>query len=108
MHQIYKIFIRNKPLIIASEKEVDNYKQFKQLQSLSAKEIKSICNNINDSSDAEGLIYVHKNPDEVIEELKKDLKLIQAAGGLVWNDMEELLMIFRRGKWDLPKGKIEE
>lgn len=35
------------------------------------------------------------------------LKII-AAGGLVTNAKEELLMIFRRGKWDLPKGKLDE
>jgi 8-oxo-dGTP pyrophosphatase MutT (NUDIX family) len=32
---------------------------------------------------------------------------IIAAGGLVTNQHEELLMIFRRGKWDLPKGKLD-
>ena len=35
-------------------------------------------------------------------------KKIIAAGGLVFNDNNELLMIFRRGKWDLPKGKLDE
>ena len=35
-------------------------------------------------------------------------KKIIAAGGLVFNDENELLMIFRRGKWDLPKGKLDE
>ena len=35
-------------------------------------------------------------------------KTIVAAGGLVMNDNKELLMIFRRGKWDLPKGKLDE
>lgn len=34
-------------------------------------------------------------------------KKIIAAGGLVLNDKKELLMIFRRGKWDLPKGKLD-
>ena len=32
---------------------------------------------------------------------------IQAGGGLVSNDRNEYLMIFRRGLWDLPKGKCE-
>lgn len=32
-------------------------------------------------------------------------QLIEAAGGLVINERGDLLMIFRRGKWDLPKGK---
>jgi len=34
--------------------------------------------------------------------------IIIAAGGLVLNESKELLMIFRRGKWDLPKGKLDE
>ncbi len=33
--------------------------------------------------------------------------IIEAAGGIVENEKNELLFIFRRGKWDLPKGKIE-
>ena len=36
------------------------------------------------------------------------MKKIVAAGGLVLNEKNELLMIFRRGKWDLPKGKLDE
>lgn len=36
------------------------------------------------------------------------LPKIIAAGGLVTNDNDELLMIFRRGHWDLPKGKLDK
>jgi mutator protein MutT len=36
------------------------------------------------------------------------MKKIIAGGGLILNEKNELLMIFRRGKWDLPKGKLEE
>jgi mutator protein MutT len=34
--------------------------------------------------------------------------LIKAAGGLVENENGEVLFIFRRGKWDLPKGKLDK
>lgn len=34
--------------------------------------------------------------------------LITAAGGVVLNDEGKILFIFRRGKWDLPKGKKED
>ncbi|MFP5041860.1 NUDIX hydrolase [Parasediminibacterium sp. JCM 36343] len=34
--------------------------------------------------------------------------IIIAAGGLVWNEQNELLMIYRMDKWDLPKGKLDE
>jgi len=33
--------------------------------------------------------------------------MIEAAGGLVFNNDGDILMIFRNGKWDLPKGKLE-
>lgn len=35
-------------------------------------------------------------------------KKIVAAGGLVKNEKNEILLIFRRGFWDLPKGKLDE
>jgi 8-oxo-dGTP pyrophosphatase MutT (NUDIX family) len=35
-------------------------------------------------------------------------KQIIAAGGLVTNVQGEILWIFRRGFWDLPKGKLDE
>ena len=33
--------------------------------------------------------------------------MIEAAGGLVFNAENKVLMIFRNRKWDLPKGKLE-
>lgn len=38
----------------------------------------------------------------------RSLKLINAAGGLVKNGKGEYLFIFRNGRWDLPKGKLEK
>lgn len=35
-------------------------------------------------------------------------KKITAAGGIVINNNNELLMIYRRGFWDLPKGKLDK
>jgi 8-oxo-dGTP pyrophosphatase MutT (NUDIX family) len=32
---------------------------------------------------------------------------VQAAGGIMRNENGEVLLIFRRGRWDLPKGKVE-
>ena len=34
-------------------------------------------------------------------------KVVEAAGGVVYNNEKHLLMIFRNGKWDLPKGKLD-
>lgn len=40
--------------------------------------------------------------------MQKDKAIvIQAGGGLVENEKGEILFMFRRGKWDLPKGKLD-
>ena len=45
---------------------------------------------------------------EHLDKLLLDLcKLQTAAGGLVKNTQGEILGIFRRGAWDMPKGKTE-
>lgn len=35
-------------------------------------------------------------------------KTVVAAGGLVQNDFGEILIMFRRGVWDMPKGKLDK
>jgi ADP-ribose pyrophosphatase YjhB (NUDIX family) len=42
------------------------------------------------------------------EELFAMYEPIDAAGGVVMNEAEDILMIYRRGKWDLPKGKRDD
>ena len=39
---------------------------------------------------------------------KKNYTYLKAAGGLVINEKNAFLGIFRRQKWDLPKGKVEK
>lgn len=55
---------------------------------------------------AQGLLVLN-NEDELAEFSRGKL-IIEAAGGMVYNEKGELLMMFRRGQWDLPKGKIDD
>lgn len=54
------------------------------------------------------VLLEHENADELFNIFKSFYKSISAAGGVVKNQNSEMLMIFRRGKWDLPKGKVEK
>lgn len=36
------------------------------------------------------------------------LPIIESAGGLVCNHRHHILLIFKRGKWDMAKGRIEQ
>lgn len=61
-----------------------------------------------DGSLNEPVLLLTVAPDKALETLKSKLDVVIAGGGLVFNERDELLMIFRRGKWDLPKGKLDK
>jgi len=45
--------------------------------------------------------------NELYQNFKSCFKYIEAAGGLVKNNSDKILIINRFDKWDLPKGKVE-
>ena len=60
------------------------------------------------------LTVFHDNKPVVIRDeaewtrCAQDFKTIHAAGGIVSDENDDILMIFRYGCWDFPKGKVEE
>jgi len=52
-------------------------------------------------------IFIHSDLATLKKAFWKKFMLVQAAGGLVTNGKGEVLFMFRRGKWDLPKGKLD-
>ena len=44
---------------------------------------------------------------KLISDFEGLYKIVQAAGGAVLNERNQILFIHRLGYWDLPKGKIE-
>jgi len=101
---MYKVFVNEVPIILSTEKEIgNNYKSY----SIKKVKLKRIIKKIV----AGELLYVnlyHKKEEKLIKFLKKKLPVVVAGGGLVYNDKKEILFIYRNGKWDLPKGKIEK
>jgi 8-oxo-dGTP pyrophosphatase MutT (NUDIX family) len=57
-------------------------------------------------NDGPNLILVGDDVNFLLEELKKEFACIEAAGGLIKQN-QNYLFIFRLGKWDLPKGKLD-
>jgi 8-oxo-dGTP pyrophosphatase MutT (NUDIX family) len=48
------------------------------------------------------------DPDALLRALETDYAVLRAAGGFVHTPDGKVLLIFRRGKWDLPKGKLDD
>jgi 8-oxo-dGTP pyrophosphatase MutT (NUDIX family) len=55
-----------------------------------------------------GAIIEDISPRSLQEELHAIYEPVAAGGGVVMNENDAVLMIYRRGKWDLPKGKQDE
>jgi len=53
-------------------------------------------------------VLLTEEPKQVFQAIKRKCTRIKAAGGLVANNKDEFLFIFRNKKWDLPKGKVEK
>lgn len=61
-----------------------------------------------EKTDRYKVISIHSNDvDKLISDFKGIFKIVEAAGGVVVNERNQILFIYRRGSWDLPKGKIE-
>ena len=54
-----------------------------------------------------GAVLLTDEPEALWEAFRKLFRSVPAAGGAVVNQ-ERLLCIYRRGSWDLPKGKIDD
>ena len=52
-------------------------------------------------------VILAKDAKKFFKALRKPFLVIKAAGGIVRNDENQFLFIFRKGKWDLPKGKLD-
>jgi len=105
MMQIYKIYMNESALIIADfvPSTLVGYQQL-DLQSFGLvnlyKKSKQVDQVIN-------YLLLVEDPKATLKEIKKQVKVIHAAGGLVKNGEGKLLFIHRLGKWDLPKGKVD-
>jgi 8-oxo-dGTP pyrophosphatase MutT (NUDIX family) len=52
-------------------------------------------------------IFIHNDLETLKKAFWKKFVIIQAGGGLVDNGKGQYLFMFRRNKWDLPKGKLD-
>ena len=53
-------------------------------------------------------VLTDANVDGLLEQVKSHFSTIVAGGGLIVNTDGDILLMFRRGKWDLPKGKLDD
>lgn len=106
-----RIYVQNKPLFLLEKVTPDIEDYIHRPETVFITELNS--SNIDamlrqlEQKDAKAGIFQHPDISTLLKEFKAHLTLIKAGGGLVYS-ADEALLIFRKGKWDLPKGKLDE
>ena len=98
-----KIFVGNKPIVLTTKVEKET--NFKNLMIDSVDIIRVL--QLLKKNKYKSVRLVGSNEDDLLESFLKLLPNVIAGGGKVFNSKGHILFIFRNGKWDLPKGKIE-
>jgi hypothetical protein len=107
MVQSYKIFIKDIPVVLGNDGMGSAAKGYKKLDGSALLQMPSLIETVSNDGDGKGYFYHTDSPSRILDGIKSAMEIVPAAGGIVWKKSGELLMIYRRGRWDLPKGKIE-
>ncbi|MBC8146472.1 MAG: NUDIX domain-containing protein [Bacteroidetes bacterium] len=106
---MYKVFLNNKTIYLTENINFSTNSVSEILHEYKNRnQLKSLIEKFNINTQINSLIIHNSEIQELAEDFFSVFNLIGAAGGLLKNEKNELLFIFRLGKWDLPKGKIDE
>jgi len=106
-----KIYFNDKPLFLCDniDKTIEPYVHHDDavfIDELNSHTVKSMIHEMQLEKIHAG-VFFHDDLDALKKAFYKKFTIIQAGGGLVLNEKNEILLIFRKGKWDLPKGKLD-
>lgn len=110
---MYKIYINETPLFLIEEAKLKNWHSASDRQMVArypgkAKWLMAYVDMLEKSNRFDSVTLYSQNLDQLWTDFCSLFKIIEAAGGLVLNPLREILFIYRRDSWDLPKGKIDE
>lgn len=110
---MYKFFINNK-LVFLCTNPIEakgvfvGEKPFIMQPYRNEAQLKDLLRVLYTAGNESDLVLFHKDVEKLKRDFMQQFVCIEAAGGVVLNEQQEVLLMFRRGSWDLPKGKIDE
>ena len=109
---MHKIYVQNKPLFLTDQitTDVEDYLHRPDaifIDELNASSVRTMLQQL-ETPDVYAGVFLHPDLNALLNAFKSHLTLILASGGLVYSNDGQVLLIFRKGKWDLPKGKLDE
>lgn len=108
---MYKIYINETPLILMPNtnviKENHDPKHFIGRYPGNPKHLFGYIDMLEKTRRFDCVTIYSDEYDKLVQDFEGLFKIIEAAGGVVAQESGEILAIFRRDFWDLPKGKID-
>lgn len=109
---MYKIYINETPLILSTTEEKDRFGEAGEWRLLAPypgkpKFLYHYIDLLEKNDRYEWVVLYHRDIARLWADFKGQFRCIEAAGGVVETPDGKVLFIFRRGHWDLPKGKID-
>jgi 8-oxo-dGTP pyrophosphatase MutT (NUDIX family) len=106
-----KIYFNDKPLFLTDEmtEEIQGYAHHDDailIDEFSHPAVNAMIHEMRREKVHAG-IFIHSDLATLKKAFWKKFNLVQAGGGLVNNGAQAWLFMLRRGKWDLPKGKLD-
>lgn len=106
-----KIYYNDKPLILTTNTEeyIDNNPVAETYSFFTGATLRSFSLALQqmDKPGVTGAVIEDISEAALQDQLHAMYNSIDAAGGIAYNENGALLLIYRRGKWDLPKGKLD-
>ncbi|RAJ02242.1 8-oxo-dGTP pyrophosphatase MutT (NUDIX family) [Chitinophaga skermanii] len=110
METLFTVYINESPLFIAAPGTTlpQDFSDAKVFNTPNNATIQTVIEQL-ENNELPAAVLTSNDPVALFEEVKAFYEVLVAAGGLITNAANgEILMMFRRGKWDLPKGKQDE
>ncbi len=101
---MYKVFVNNSVIILSTD-----FRYSKDYASIHIEQanLNSIIKELIKNPEKKIHLY-HETVEKLFKHFLKKIPVVVAGGGKLYNPQKKILFIFRNGKWDLPKGKIEK
>lgn len=104
---MYKVFF-NERIVLLTDDFIKNF-QIKYglfYKYRNVEELKELLEFYRNLTQVDTLYLFHRDIEQLRERFKSCFQMVYAGGGLVRNNHGRYLIMKRRGKWDLPKGKL--
>lgn len=111
--QMYKVYVNSVPVFLGTPESIGSLGLLPGKDIYTApylgkrKQIKQYLDLLDKNTAVKIVAFYAEKAEQLWEDFRNCYKELEAAGGFVTNADGKMLVFYRRGSWDMPKGKID-